>query len=104
MALKPADEQHALQIQAGTLGRKTGHDFEDSLTARLNSLQIPYLINDFPELNEHLFTGKPEISVLKYICLRKGINELNKIIAISTGALATSEAGKQWLDVNGVKV
>jgi hypothetical protein len=104
MPLKPADEQHALQIQAGILGRKTGHDFEDGLTARLNSLPLPYLINDFPESKKHLFIGSPEISVLSYICSRKGINELNKIVAISTGALATSEEGKQWLDVNGVKV
>lgn len=104
MALKPADEQHALQIQAGTLGRKTGHDFEDSLTSRLNSLPMPYRIDEFPEPEKHLFTNNPEISVLHYICSRKKIIELDRIVAISTGALATSEAGKRWLDVNGVKV
>lgn len=104
MALKPTDEQHALQIQAGTLGRKTGHDFEDTLTSRLNFLPMPHRIAAFPKPQNHLFTDKPEISVLNYVCSRKEITELNKIIAISTGALATSEAGKRWLDVNGVRV
>jgi hypothetical protein len=104
MALKPTDEQHALQIQAGTLGRKTGHDFEDNLTSRLNSLPMPYLIDEFPAPEKHLFTDKPEMSVLHYICSRRKITKLDKIIALSTGALATSEAGKRWLDVNGVKV
>jgi hypothetical protein len=104
MALKPVDEQHALQIQAGTLGRKTGHDFEDNLTSRLNSLPTPRLIDEFPALEKHLFTDKPEFSVLRYICSRKEVTKLDKITAISTGTLATSEAGKKWLDVNGVKV
>lgn len=104
MALKPTDEQHALQIQAGTLGRKTGHEFEDNLTSRLNSLPMPYQINEFPEPERHLFIESPEISVLRYVCLRRDIIELDKIVALSTGALATSEAGKRWLDVNGVRV
>lgn len=104
MALKPVDEQHALQIQAGTSGRKKGHDFEDNLTSKLNSLPMPYKIEEFPEPEKHLFTNNPEISVLNYVCSRKGIFEIKQIIAISTGALATSEAGKKWLDVNGVKV
>jgi hypothetical protein len=104
MALKPTDEQHALQIQAGTLGRKTGHDFEDNLTSRLNSLPMPYRIDELSAPENHLFTDKPERSVLHYICSRKEITKLHKIIALSTGTLATSEAGKRWLDVNGVKV
>ena len=104
MALKPTDEQHALQIQAGKLGRKTGHDFEDNLTAKLNSFSMPHQVNTAHNVNEHLFVGKPEQSVLNYICSRKNITNLEEITALSTGALATSEAGKRWLNVNGVKV
>lgn len=104
MALTPTGEQHALQIQAGTLGRKTGHEFEDTLTAKLNLLPMPHQVKTFPNPNEHLFTGEPEQSVLSYICSRKNITNLEKIIALSTGALATSEAGKKWLDINGIKV
>lgn len=104
MALTPTDEQHALQIQAGTIGRKTGHEFEDTLTAKLNSLPMPHQVTVVYNLTEHLFIGEPEQSVLNYICSRKNITDLEKIIALSTGALATSEAGKKWLDINGVKV
>lgn len=104
MSLKPVDERHALQIQAGALGRKKGHDFEDNLTSKLNSLPMPCEIKEFPEPDKHLFTDEPEKSVLHYICSRKGITRINEVIAISTGALATSEAGKKWLDVNGVQV
>lgn len=104
MALTPTDEQHALQIQAGTLGRKTGHEFEDNLTAKLNLLPMPHQANTIFNPNEHLFIGEPEQSVLNYICSRRNITKLEKIIALSTGELATSEAGKKWLDVNGVKV
>ena len=41
MALEPVDERHALQIQAGTLGRKAGHSFEDTITARINATSFP---------------------------------------------------------------
>lgn len=102
MALTPTDEQHALQIQAGTIGRKAGHEFEDTLTSKLNSM--PHRLKFAHNPNEHLFVGKPEQIVLNYICSRKNITNLEKIVALSTGALATSEAGKRWLDINGVKV
>lgn len=104
MTLKPADEQHALQIQAGVLGRKTGHKFEDDLTEKLISLPLPYEVKCFFGKDEHLFISKPEISVLRYICSRKGIGKLEKIIALSTGALATSEEGKKILEIDGKKV
>ena len=38
MALNPIDELHAAQIQAGILGRKAGHAFEDAIAAEINSL------------------------------------------------------------------
>ena len=41
MALDPVDEAHALQIQAGILGRKAGHGFEDTLTTKINSAAYP---------------------------------------------------------------
>jgi len=104
MALTPIDEQHALQIQAGTIGRKAGHAFEDEITKRINELPKPYRPCDIPGAESHVFSGKPEIHLLNYICSRRGVNELTDIVALSTGALATSEEGKNWLEINGVVV
>jgi hypothetical protein len=39
MALTPLDEVHALQIQAGILGRKAGHTFEDRIAQEINFIR-----------------------------------------------------------------
>jgi hypothetical protein len=102
MALTPIDEAHALQIQAGTLGRKAGHQFEDTITQRINAFQYPYTACQ--RHAKHLATGDPAELLLNYICNREGVTVANKVVAISTGALATSEEGKKWLSVNGAVV
>lgn len=72
MALTPNDEAHALQIQAGTLGRKSGHAFEDRITEFINKFQYPIR---FPEsIEEHLITGEPAYSVLHYIASTQNEN------------------------------
>ena len=38
MALKPVNEQHQLQITAGTEGRLQGHKFEELVTIELNNI------------------------------------------------------------------
>lgn len=102
MALQPINEAHALQIQAGTLGRKAGHEFEDSITAAINSISYPY---DVPSLEgHHLYKGNPAVSLLNYVAWNKGFKKIGKALAISTGALATSEEGKKWLSINGASV
>lgn len=101
MALQPIDERHALQIQAGTLGRHTGHDFEGRITAEINSLVYPCVTSP---PTAHVLRGDPALLLLNYIAAAAGIATVVKATAISTGALATSEAGKQWLSINGATV
>lgn len=102
MALTPNDEVHALQIQAGTLGRKFGHAFEDRITEFINKIEYPIRFNNF--IDTHLSTGEPAYTVLQYITSTYGNYEIEHAVALSTGALATSEEGKKWLEVNGVRV
>ena len=99
MALIPIDNVHALQIQAGTLGRKAGHAFEDTITQRINSFSYP--LDIALQVEGHVLSGDPAMLLLAYICKHQGISQLEQAIAISTGALATSEDGKQFLSING---
>lgn len=48
--------------------------------------------------------GDPALLLLDYIANNEGITSIKSAAAISTGALATSEAGKQWLSINGANV
>ena len=102
MALTPLNEIHALQIQAGTLGRRAGHDFEDRITQEINGLAYPIQIP--PPGNKHVFLGDPALLLLQYLAFHVGATSLTAASAISTGALATSEAGKKWLSINGANV
>lgn len=102
MALTPIDETHALQIQAGALGRKSGHAFEDAITAEVNGINFP-LVTD-QSVQRHVVTGDPAISLLKYIASTFNSTTIESAVALSTGALATSEEGKKWLEVNGIMV
>src|SRR5262245_17572479 len=102
MALTPIDETHALQIQAGIAGRKTGHEFEDQICAELNALKFPYGV---PEMKPgHVFVGDPATLLLGYIASQFRLAQLSAVTAISTGALATSEEGRRWLSINGASV
>lgn len=104
MALSPIDELHALQIQAGTIGRKAGHAFEDEITMRINSLNTPFQINCDLPISSHVFKGCPARLILDYVCRRNEIAAVKRVVSLSTGALATSQEGKKWLEVNGVRV
>ena len=100
MALTPADERHALQIQAGVIGRRSGHAFEDQLAHEINTISYPTEIGNIPQT--HLATGNPARTLLYYIASTYGESSIKHATAISTGALATSEEGKNWLNINGV--
>lgn len=102
MALEPIDEVHALQIQAGTLGRKAGHKFEDSITQRINDMKYPVTVP--AAMRGHVHTGDPAVQLLNYIGASEKFARITGAVAISTGALATSEEGKKWLAVNGASV
>jgi hypothetical protein len=102
MALTPIDEVHALQIQAGALGRKAGHEFEDSICYEINNLKFPFFRRDISD--KHVFIGDPARLILEYIILHYREEGLNSVLALSTGALATSEDGRKWLQINGANV
>lgn len=102
MALTPIDEIHALQIQAGILGRKTGHQFEDAIAKEINQLKYPFSVA--PQAARHVSSGDPALLLLNYIARHEQIESVTSAIALSTGALATSEDGKRWLSVNGANV
>lgn len=102
MALIAIDEIHAAQIQAGILGRKAGHAFEDQIAAEINGLNYPFAIESVPIA--HVVRGDPAILLVSYIASELGYSKLESAVAISTGALATSEDGRKWLTINGVDV
>ena len=102
MAQRPTNETHALQIQAGALGRAKGHEFEEQIARYVNEFKYP--IEFETTLRNHLNSGEPSRIILNYIASICGRSEIKRAIAISTGTLATSEAGKKWLEVNGVRV
>lgn len=102
MALMPLDEAHALQIQAGAAGRSRGHAFEKALADGINACSWPMQVP--PPTASHLSLGDPALSLVRYIASRRKIAKIQRATAVSTGALATSEAGKQWLVVNDIPV
>ncbi|HBK07715.1 MAG TPA: hypothetical protein DDZ81_17990 [Acetobacteraceae bacterium] len=102
MALIPIDQAHALQIQAGTLGRRAGHAFEDDIASRINSYTYPIWVNDTG--NQHLGIGDPAFLLISYIARVLRSSMIVSATAISTGALATSEEGQKWLSINGASV
>lgn len=70
MALDPIDEIHALQIQAGTIGRKAGHAFEDQISLEINNLTYPIEVPSSG--GKHIFTGDPAIILLNYLASSLG--------------------------------
>ena len=101
MALTPNDLKHALQIQAGILGRNTGHKFEATLAGRINKINAG--IQQLP-LPKKLIYGNPEIEIIKKGLSVLGWKNCDKVEAIALGSLATADGGKQWLQVHGVVV
>ena len=52
----------------------------------------------------HLSTGNPGELLLNYIAQSTDMRVVESATAVSTGALATSEDGAQWLSVNGISL
>lgn len=95
MALKARNEQHQQQINAGTLGRRKGHKFEEILTQEINLLQFTDII---PSKNEtHLYRGNPAWQLLQYIANNKQIH-ISDAKAWWLGGLATSGNGDNLHD------
>jgi len=96
MALKPNDYQHAMQIQAGTIGRNSGHKFEIDLTKKINDLNQKV---DSTDEVTGVFYGNPEISLIKKCLKICDWHTYDSLEAIALGGLATSEHGKEWRKV-----
>lgn len=101
MALEPNDAQHALQIQAGTEGRRAGHKYELTLAKEITEFKGNIVTS---ENIKHLFRGVASKMLISKTLDYIGWNTADKIEAIALGALATEEEGKKWLRVHGVEV
>ena len=102
MAQTPINNIHGLQIQAGVLGRRVGHAFEDTITQKINSFAYPF--KPHPCSGSHVYTGDPAALLLSYIGHRECIHKIRNATALSTGALATTEDGRKFLLFNGSSI
>ena len=98
MALIPDNEKHLLQIQAGALGRKKGHSFEQEIANYINLNKLGE-IND-EKLKNNIIIGNPAEVLINYIKKSENISEISSLTAICTGILATSE-NKKELKIDG---
>jgi hypothetical protein len=100
MALIPLDVRHAAQIAAGTLGRKTGHSFEELLAKTINAFPKPIARRE--KIHQgHLFKGEPALNLVNYVMHGMGIEQFGELVALSPGTLATTEKGSKSITVNG---
>ncbi|MDE7026216.1 MAG: hypothetical protein K2O88_10130 [Paramuribaculum sp.] len=90
------------QINAGTIGRKTGHRYEEELTNRLNAMPMPYksAIVTMGIIN----TGQPHIILLEKVLKYVDWDYVDKVEAYATGILATSEHGMKNIEIDGIPI
>ena len=100
MALKPVNEQHQLQITAGTEGRLQGHKFEELVTIELNNIDC--MVDEiFIECNRpNIYYGNPAKGLVYYISKDKG-KKISRLNVYWLGGLATVNAGAKILNKNG---
>ena len=98
MALDPTDAQHALQIAAGTTGRKRGHEFETELAEMINTDP-----NSGATSAKHVLRGLPHTALVSKALTHLGWNQCDRVNAIALGSV-TAEGGKKWMTVHGIKV
>lgn len=101
MALEPIDANHAAQIQAGTKGRRRGHEFEFDIADRINKLQYP---QSSKALDKNVFRGNPATALVSFATCYSGWTYCDRAEAIALGSLATAEEGKKWLEINDVQI
>lgn len=101
MALNPKDSQHALQILAGTEGRRKGHKYELSLAKEINEYRS---IVSREETPFNVFRGNIVKNLINKVLHIVNWESYEKIEAIALGALATAEEGKKWMEIHGIKV
>jgi hypothetical protein len=100
MALNPLNAQHQLQIDAGIIGRKKGHKFEEILSNAINKLEFSTIVPSDIVYSAHNHVGNPALRILQYIAANKGYT-IFSAKAWWLGGLATSGDGDHLLDQNG---
>ena len=95
------------QIDAGTVGRQKGHQFEKILSDKINNYDFKSEEIDAAkkeiENNKHLFKGKPHVFVVAYVAKKLNLS-FSSVKCWWTGGLATSGNGDILLDDNGNRV
>lgn len=101
MTLIPENENHLLQIQAGVIGRKKGHNFEEFISEKINKIKN---ISSFTKADNDIYYGNAAENLLKLIIFKENIQSFDKVTAICTGILATSELKSKGITINGVPI
>jgi hypothetical protein len=97
MALTPENDAHGLQIEAGTVGRNRGHNFEKCLAAGINAMDL----SSIPKSKlSHVERGNPSALLLGYIEQNLG-REILRFKARWLGGLATAREGDELFDDDG---
>ncbi len=91
------------QKKAGTIGRKTGHKFEDYLVKKFDEVVMPIRKNSI-QAKKHLYVGNIGEHILNKILSTLDMKNISKIQAYSTGKLATSETKQKNIVINGKNV
>lgn len=92
MALIPTNQVHLNQISAGTIGRNTGHKYEDDLAAAINNLAVnlPLYVTK-PNFAGNIFQSNNEaVEIINFIASYYGVEIITVLQAIPTGKLATA--------------
>ncbi len=103
MPLQPDNSQHEQQINAGILGRNTGHKFEEILTKVINNISWKNY-NSKNKYYGNLFCGNPAKLLVEYILQEEQLIGIHNIKASWLGGLATSGEGSILLDNNGNQI
>lgn len=90
MALVPINAQHAQQILAGTLGRNTGHDYEEALALAISLLPMPFLVDQTYSPSNVFTTSNAALTLIHYIGRSLNLSVITNLHAVATGGLATS--------------
>lgn len=100
MALIAENEQHGLQIEAGTQGRLKGHKFEAVVSEELNNLDITqtdYLVK-LTDVN--IYQGNPAAALVEHITVDRK-KQIERLKAYWLGGLATAGQGAELKNDDG---
>lgn len=103
MALIPKDEQHRLQILAGTLGRDRGHAFERELAVTISKTQWSEA-DFFDYRRQNRVVGNPAVEITKFVANTLDLQRIDHVRAYWLGGLATSGLGDMLQMPNGATI